>query len=232
MNTIYLIPMLLADDTHQNVLPIRIQEVIKDTKVFFVENLKTTRRYISSLKLGIVIDDLTFLEVDKDTKYEEVFMMMHELKTNAGIISEAGCPGVADPGALIVEIAHDLNFKVEPLVGPSSILLALMASGMSGQSFVFHGYLPIKEDERLKKLKSLEREAITKKQTQIFMETPFRNNQILNTILGNLQNTTKLCLACDITASTEYIKTKSILKWKQGNNLPDLHKRPCIFLIY
>ncbi len=228
---IFLLPMLLAENTHQSVLTPHALEAMKTIKVFFVENIKTTRRFISSLKAGIVIDDLQFIEINQDSDFEELFGILNELDQDAGIISEAGCAGVADPGALVVEVAHQLGLQVKPLVGPNSILLALMASGFNGQSFAFNGYLPIKDDERAKKLRSLEREALQKKQTQIFMETPYRNNQMLTAIVNNLNPNTRLCIAADITSETEYIKTQSIESWKR-KGLPDLNKRPAIFLIY
>ena len=228
---IYLLPMLLAENSHQEVLTPFALETIKSLKVFFVENVKTNRRFISSLKAGIVIDDLEFIEINQDSKFEEIFNEVNNLSSHAGIISEAGCAGVADPGALVVEVAHQLGLKVKPLVGPNSILLALMASGFNGQSFAFHGYLPIKEDERVKKLRFLEKEALQKKQTQIFMETPYRNNQMLASILTSLNGNVRLCIACDITAENEFIQTRSIEAWKR-KGLPDLNKRPAIFLIY
>lgn len=228
---IFLLPMLLSENTHQSVLTPYALEAIKTIKVFFVENIKTTRRFISSLKAGIVIDDLQFIEINQNSDFEELFGILNELEQDAGIISEAGCAGVADPGALVVEVAHQLGLQVKPLVGPNSILLALMASGFNGQSFAFNGYLPIKDDERAKKLRSLEREALQKKQTQIFMETPYRNNQMLTAIVNNLNPNTRLCIAADITSETEFIKTQSIEAWKR-KGLPDLNKRPAIFLIY
>jgi 16S rRNA (cytidine1402-2'-O)-methyltransferase len=227
---LYLLPMLLAENSHSQVLTPHSIEVIKGLKVFFVENVKTTRRFISSLKQGIVIDDLKFIEVNKDTSFNVIFDVLINLKEDAGIISEAGCAGVADPGGLIVEAGHQLGFTIKPLVGPNSILLALMGSGLNGQSFAFHGYLPIKEDERAAKLRSLEKEATQRDQTQIFMETPYRNNQIFQTILKSLNSKTRLCVAADITSESEFIKTKSIEAWKKGV-APDLHKRPAIFLI-
>ena len=228
---IFLLPMLLAENTHQNVLTPYALASLKNLKVFFVENIKTTRRFISSLKAGIVIDDLQFIEINQNSDFEELFGILNELEQDAGIISEAGCAGVADPGALVVEVAHQLGLQVRPLVGPNSILLALMGSGFNGQSFAFNGYLPIKDDERAKKLRSLEREALQKKQTQIFMETPYRNNQMLTAIVNNLNPNTRLCIAADITSETEFIKTQSIEAWKR-KGLPDLNKRPAIFLIY
>jgi 16S rRNA (cytidine1402-2'-O)-methyltransferase len=227
---LYLLPMLLAENSHSQVLTPHSIDVIKSLKVFFVENVKTTRRFISSLKLGIIIDELTFIEVNKDTSFNKIFEVLLELKQDAGIISEAGCAGVADPGGLIVEAGHQLGFEIKPLVGPNSILLALMGSGLNGQSFAFHGYLPIKEDERASKLRTLEKEAVQKNQTQIFMETPYRNNQMFQTILKSLNAKTRLCVAADITGETEFIKTKSVEAWRKGNS-PDLHKRPAIFLI-
>jgi 16S rRNA (cytidine1402-2'-O)-methyltransferase len=227
---LYLLPMLLAEDSHSQALTSHSIEVIKSLKVFFVENVKTTRRFISSLKQGIIIDDLKFIEVNKDTSFNTIFDVLINLKEDAGIISEAGCAGVADPGGLIVEAGHQLGFTIRPLVGPNSILLALMGSGLNGQSFAFHGYLPIKEDERAAKLRFLEKEATQRNQTQIFMETPYRNNQIFQTILKSLNPKTRFCVAADITAETEFIKTKSIEAWRKGT-APDLHKRPAIFLI-
>lgn len=229
--TIFLLPMLLAENTHQAVLTPFALDSLKTLKVFFVENVKTTRRFISSLKAGIVIDELRFIEIDQNSNFEELFSILSELDQDAGIISEAGCAGVADPGALVAEVAHQLGLQVKPLVGPNSILLALMASGLNGQSFAFHGYLPIKEDERLKKLRFLEKEALQKKQTQIFMETPYRNNQMLASIVSTLNPNVRLCIACDITSETEFIQTRSIESWKR-KGLPDLNKRPAIFLIY
>ncbi len=230
MPTIYLIPMVLAPDTQDQVLPTHISSIIASTKVFFVENIKTTRRYISSLKLGVVIDDLVFHEMQKNMNVDDLFTLLSALDQNAGIISESGCPGVADPGAEVVEMAHQLNLPVKPLVGPSSILLALMASGLNGQSFAFQGYLPISEIEREKKIKSLEFIALKEKQTQLFIETPYRNKQMFATLLKVLKPDTRLGIACNITADDEYIKTASIAWWRRQNGLPDLHKKPTIFM--
>lgn len=214
MRNLFLLPMLLADNTHQKSLTPEAIAVIKSLKVFFVENIKTTRRFISSLKLGMVIDELQFFEINQETGFEEVYNNLQESEGDFGVISEAGCAGVADPGALVVEVAHQLGIKVNPLVGPNSILLALMASGFNGQSFVFHGYLPIKDDERAKKLRQIEKEASQKKQTQIFMETPYRNHQLLMND-NNLNPATRLCIACDITSEQEFIKTQSVGTWKK-----------------
>jgi 16S rRNA (cytidine1402-2'-O)-methyltransferase len=229
MPTIYLIPMVLASDTQDVVLPAYIGQTIASTKIFFVENVKTTRRYISSLKLGVVIDDLTFHEVN-DLKTDDLFQLMSDLQNDAAIISESGCPGVADPGADVVEMAHQMGFTVKPLVGPSSILLALMASGLNGQSFAFQGYLPIEEREREKKIKALELVALQNKQTQLFIETPYRNKQMFATLLKVLKPDTRLGIACNITAEDEYIKTASIAWWRRQSGQPDLHKKPTIFM--
>lgn len=227
--TLFLIPTILAPETQENVLPLQIKEVIGELNVFFVEELRTARRFISSLKLNKVIDDITFYELNKDTPPEQTLSQLKKLKTDAGIISEAGCPGIADPGAIAVGFAHQLGLKVVPLVGPSSILMALMASGFNGQSFTFNGYLPIDKQLRIKSLQSLEQLAKKKQQTQIFMETPFRNNQLFEDVLQNLNPETMLCVACNVTAEDEFIKTLPIKEWRKSK--PDLHKKPTIFLL-
>ena len=227
--TLFLIPTILAPDTQETVLPPQIKAVVSELNVFFVEELRTARRFISSLKLNKVIDDLTFYELNKYTPHDQTLSQIKKLKTDAGIISEAGCPGIADPGAVAVGFAHQLGHKVVPLVGPSSILMALMASGFNGQSFTFNGYLPIDKPLKIKALKDLEQIAKKKHQTQIFMETPFRNNQLLEDILQNLNPETLLCIACNVTAEDEFIKTLPIKEWRKSK--PDLHKKPTIFLL-
>jgi 16S rRNA (cytidine1402-2'-O)-methyltransferase len=227
--TIFLIPTVLAPDTQDSVLSPQIIEVVTHLNIFFVEDLRTARRFISSLKLNKVIDDLTFYELNKDTPQDQTLAQLKKLKGDAGIISEAGCPGIADPGAVAVGFAHQLGYKVRPLVGPSSILLALMASGFNGQSFTFHGYLPIEKAAKVKALKSLEQTAKSKNQTQIFMETPYRNNQLFEDALQNLHPETLLCIAANITAEDELIKTLPVREWKKQK--PDLHKKPTIFLL-
>jgi 16S rRNA (cytidine1402-2'-O)-methyltransferase len=227
--TLFLIPTILAPDTQETVLPPQIKAVVSELNVFFVEELRTARRFISSLKLNKVIDDITFYELNKDTPHDQTLTQLKKLKVDAGIISEAGCPGVADPGAVAVAFAHQLGHKVVPLVGPSSILMALMASGFNGQSFTFNGYLPIDKQLRIKSLKDLEQIAKKKQQTQIFMETPFRNNQLLEDILQNLNTETLLCIACNVTAKDEFIKTLRVKDWQKSK--PDLHKKPTIFLL-
>ena len=233
MPTLYLIPTPLADDTAPQVLPPTISEVVAATDAYFVENLRTARRFITELKTGRVIDETTIHLLDKDTPQADTRKQIQELmerKRNAGVLSEAGCPGVADPGAVAVRLAHDLGFRVEPLVGPSSILLALMASGMSGQSFVFHGYLPINRADRSRMVKQLETEARARRQTQIFMETPYRNNGLLTDLLATALPDTQLCIAANVTAPDALIQTKTIKQWKSSP--PDLHKKPTIFLLY
>jgi 16S rRNA (cytidine1402-2'-O)-methyltransferase len=227
--TLFLIPTILAPDTQNAVLSPQIKEVVSQLNTFFVEDVRTARRFISSLKINKVIDEITFVELSKDTPPEQTAEFLKTLKTDAGIISEAGCPGIADPGAVAVGIAHRLGIRVVPLVGPSSILMALMASGMNGQSFSFHGYLPIDKTLKIKALKQLEQDAKRKTQSQIFMETPYRNNQLLEDILTHLDQNTLLCIASNITAPDELIKTLSINQWKKQK--PDLHKKPTIFII-
>jgi 16S rRNA (cytidine1402-2'-O)-methyltransferase len=229
---LYLIPTVLAPETGKQVLAPQIREIIPKIDHFFVENIRTARRFISELQTGKSIESLHFYTLDKDTSYadtEKNFQLLLEGK-DAGIISEAGCPGIADPGAVAVQIAHKYGIRVVPLVGPSSILLALMASGFSGQSFVFHGYLPIDKNERAKAIRILEKDALQKDQTQLFMETPFRNNQLVEELLNTCNPETPLCIASQITAPDEMIRTLKIKDWKKQK--PDLHKKPTIFLLY
>ncbi len=229
---VYLIPNTLGDTSISSVIPSETQILLTQIKHFIVEDIRTTRRFLKKVNKSINIDELTFYELNKRTTPQQKSNYLNAAKKgeDIGIISEAGVPGVADPGADIVAAAHQQGIKVVPLVGPSSILLSLMASGMNGQSFAFHGYLPIKGDERTKTLKKLESISTRENQTQMFIETPYRNNHMLNDIVSTCSPKTKLCIACDITLETEYIKTKTIEKWK--NNLPDIHKKPTIFLIH
>lgn len=232
MPTLYLIPTLLAEDTAQQVLPPHIQTVIEKTDAYFVENVRSARRFITGLKTSRIIDETTFFELDKDTPPADTRKQIQELmerKRSAGVLSEAGCPGVADPGSVVVGMAHTLGWKVEPLVGPSSILLALMASGMSGQSFVFHGYLPIDRQDRSRAIRFLEKEAQGRLQTQIFMETPYRNDALFADVLANCQPNTRLCVACNLTAPDAFVRTLSVREWK--SQVPDLRKKPTVFLL-
>jgi 16S rRNA (cytidine1402-2'-O)-methyltransferase len=231
MSTIYLIPSLLEEET-TNTIPLYVLDRIKSCQVFFVENERTTRRYFKQIwkaclpEQQIVIDDYEWHVINKET---EIFKQKIKEGKTIGIVSEAGCPGVADPGQTLIAIAQEMNVDVKPLVGPSSILLALMASGMNGQQFQFVGYLPIENQQRIKTIKDLETESAKKKCTQIFIETPYRNNQLIEVLLKNCSNTTNLCIAVDLTGKKEWIKTKTIAEWKKET--VDIHKRPAIFLI-
>jgi 16S rRNA (cytidine1402-2'-O)-methyltransferase len=228
---LFMIPTVLAENTAHWVISPQVKEVIANTKIFLVENPRSARRYISSLKLGITIDELQLEVLDKDTPPEQVSRLMMPLLNGSdiGVISEAGCPGIADPGALAVAYAHQKDIQVVPLSGPSSMFLALMGSGFSGQSFAFHGYLPIDKKERAAALKKLEQESVREKRAQLFMETPFRNNQLLADALAFLSPQTKLCIAKNLTASDELIQTKTIADWK--NHPLDLHKVPTVFIL-
>jgi 16S rRNA (cytidine1402-2'-O)-methyltransferase len=228
--TVYLIPSILTENT-THVLPLYITETIKKCSVFFVEEERTTRRFFKSIWKEMVIDNYEWFsmkQADDDTA-ASFRKCIRESKT-IGIVSEAGCPGIADPGQQLVDIAHQLNIVVHPLVGPNSILLALMASGMNGQQFRFSGYLPVDSIQRTRTIKELESESKQKNCTQIFIETPYRNNQLLEAILKTCLPQTKICIAVDLTGSTEMIKTKTVKEWKK--DLPQLHKRPAIFLLY
>ncbi|WP_044209101.1 SAM-dependent methyltransferase [Flammeovirga sp. OC4] len=228
---LYLIPSLLAADRY-DVLPPETQAAIKSTKYYLVEDLRTARRFIGGWKIeGITVQDLHFQILDKKTKPEQVKSLFKNVPKgeNIGVISEAGCPGVADPGALAVQYAHQNKIKVKPLVGPSSILLALMASGLSGQKFAFHGYMPIQKTEKIKALRRLETESTKFYQAQIFMETPFRNTAMLEDLCEHLNPNTKLCVASNIQAEDEYIKTFTLKEWKSKK--VDIHKKPTIFIL-
>ncbi|MDL2223601.1 SAM-dependent methyltransferase [Bacteroidales bacterium OttesenSCG-928-M11] len=229
---LYLIPVTLGDTPITQVLPTYNREVILTIRHFIVENIRTARRFLKQTDASINIDELTFFVLNKHTRAEELDQFLTPVLNgcSVGIISEAGCPAIADPGADVVGIAQRKGIKVIPLVGPSSILLSLMASGFNGQSFSFHGYLPIDPNERAKSLKLLEQRIYTENQTQLFIETPYRNGKMLDDIIKTCKPGTKLCIATDITLDTEYIKTKNISDWKKS--LPDLNKRPTIFLLY
>lgn len=230
--TVYLIPSLLAEEGVAAV-PVAVTDAILSCQVFFAENERTTRRFFKTLwkhylpGKDIVIDDYKWFTIGKDTM-NSFRQLIKEGKT-IGIVSEAGCPGVADPGQALVEIAQQLGALVKPLSGPSSILLALMASGMSGQQFRFHGYLPIDPQQRSKAIREMESESARKQCTEIFIETPYRNNQLLEALLKHCQPQTRLCIAVEITGAKESIQTREISYWK--NNLPDLHKKPVIFCL-
>jgi 16S rRNA (cytidine1402-2'-O)-methyltransferase len=229
---IFLIPIALHEDENAlRAIPFYIIDAVKSCSVFYVENERTARRFLKKIWKEINIDAYTWLTIHKaENELQQQFKADVLQNKIIGIMSEAGCPGIADPGQILINIAQQNNAKVIPLVGPNSILLALMASGMNGQCFQFVGYLPVDAHERKKKISELENESIQKKCTQIFIETPYRNNQLLNDILITAKPETALCIAVDITASTESIQTKKIKEWK--SNKPDLHKRPAIFLLY
>jgi len=229
MATFYRIASWL-DEEGLETIPPYIIAVIKDCRVFFVENERTTRRYFKQLWREMVIDGYEWVNMSDTSKVADIFKSHLKKNQTIGIISEAGCPGVADPGQQLVAIAQEMNVEVKPLVGPNSILLALMASGMNGQQFQFAGYLPIDNQERIKAIKNLEAESAKKNCTQIFIETPYRNNQLLEALLKNCAPSTRLCLAVDLTGKDEWIKTKSVREWR--NEKTDIHKRPAIFLLY
>lgn len=232
MPTLYLIPTLLADETATQVLPPLVRDVIEQTDAYFVENVRSARRFITGLKTPRVIDETSFFDLDKDTPPADTRRQIQELterKRNAGVLSEAGCPGVADPGSVVVGMAHSLGWRVEPLVGPSSLLLALMASGLNGQSFVFHGYLPIDRHDRARALRHIEKEAQQRQQTQLFMETPYRNDALMADVLANCQPETRLCVACNLTAPDAFVRTLTVRDWKR--QVPDLRKKPTVFLL-
>ncbi len=229
---IYLIPSVISPNTANQVLPAQVLEVVKNTKLFLAETIRESRRFISSLKLGIDISSLQFEKVDKDTQETETekYLTAALHGKNIGVLSDAGCPGVADPGAQVVRIAHKLGLKVVPLIGPSSLLLALMASGMNGQSFAFNGYLPIDAKDAAQKIKQFEKIAKSQHQTQLFIETPYRSDRTFDLLLKNLNAHTLLCVAKDITGSKEYIKTMRISQWL--NKKIVLGKEPAVFLFF
>lgn len=226
---VYLIPSLL-DDEGANAIPSYIVDAVKDCTIFFVENERTARRFLKKVWKEMVIDHYEWIAIDKgEEEIQSIFKEKIKQGKNVGIISEAGCPGVADPGQLLIAAAHKMNVEIKPLVGPNSILLALMASGMNGQQFQFAGYLPIDAGQRVKTIKELEAESQKKNCTQIFIETPYRNNQLAEALLKTCKPSTQLCLAVDLTGKSEWIKTKTIADWKKEK--PDIHKRPAIFLL-
>ena len=227
---VYLIPTVLSEGI-TDCLPAYIVDAIKNCPVFFVENERTARRYLKSVWKEIVIDDHEWYNMKEVTpEITSIFLQKLKEEKNIGIISEAGCPGVADPGQSLVHLAQQKGVKVRPLVGPNSILLALMASGMNGQQFQFVGYLPIDVPQRVKAIKNLESESRLKNCTQIFIETPYRNNQLLETLVKTCHPQTQICVAADLTGENEFIQTKTVQQWKAS--LPQLHKRPVIFLLY
>ncbi|MDH7914060.1 SAM-dependent methyltransferase [Winogradskyella sp. SYSU M77433] len=228
---LYLIPTRLGDNPPLEVLPISIKKTIENLDFYIVENEKTARRFIKRISPGKSQPSLKLKVLNKYTTEAERNTYLNDCLEgiSVGLLSEAGCPAIADPGADIVRLAHQMDIRVVPLVGPSSILLALMGSGMNGQSFTFNGYLPIDKGERKAKLKTLERLSFEQNQAQIFIETPYRNMKMLEDLVNTLQPNTRVSVACDLTLPTEFIKTKAAKDWK--HNKEDLHKRPAIFII-
>ncbi len=231
MPNLYLIPTTLGETAVEKVLPAEIMLVVRSLRYFVVENTRTARRHLKKIAPEIIIDDLDFKELNEHTQKVGLELLLEPIRKgfDMGILSEAGCPGVADPGADLVKIAHEKGIRVVPLVGPSSILLSLMASGMNGQNFAFIGYLPVKPLERTNAIRDIERNSGRDKQTQIFIEAPYRNTKLLTDLLSVCSAHTRLCIAVDLTLDSEFVVTKTIAEWKKA--LPDINKRPAIFLL-
>ncbi len=229
---LYLLPVTLGDTPLRNVLPSYNSDVIGGIRHFIVENVRTARRFLRQVDPQFDIDGSQFYELNKHTSPQDIAGYLTPLLNGnpMGVISEAGCPAVADPGADVVAIAQRKGIKVVPLVGPSSIILSVMASGFNGQSFAFHGYLPIKPDERTRKLRQLEQRIYNENETQLFIETPYRNGKIIEDILKTCRPQTKLCVAANLTCSDEFVQTRTIKEWR--GKVPELSKIPCIFLLY
>ncbi len=230
--TLYLIPVTLGDDNISKVLPADVLSLAKQLDTFVVESEKSARHFLSTIKTIKPVRELTLNLLNEHTEDKDVAGLLTPLLAgkDVGLMSDAGCPGIADPGAKLVELAHQKGVRVVPFVGPSSIVLSLMASGLNGQQFAFLGYLPIDKALRNQKLKEIEKRSLSHKETQLFIETPYRNQHMLEAILAVCQPNTRLCVACDISLSTEMIITKTIASWKK-NPLPELHKRPTVFLL-
>lgn len=226
---LFLIPNLLGDGNPEEILPRNVITTIRQLQYFIVEDVRTIRRFLSKVKIPTPIDSLTFFTLNEHTPATEINAFLDPAKDHdIGVLSEAGVPGVADPGADIVRLAHQKGIQVVPLVGPSSILMAVMASGLNGQNFAFNGYLPVKHPDRVSKIKHFEKRALTENQTQVFIEAPYRNMQLLEDILTTCQPSTMLGIGADISLETEFIKTQTIEQWRK--KMPELHKRPAIFL--
>ena len=228
-STVYLVPCVL-DEAATQTIPLYITDAVKNCAVIFAENERTARRFLKSICKEIVIDDYEWFTIHK-AEEEQVTAFKQRIidNKNIAIISEAGCPGIADPGQILIAAAQQMNAIIKPLVGPSSILLALMASGMNGQQFEFTGYLPIDAAERVKSIKELEAASAKNNSTKIFIETPYRNNQLIETVLKTCRPSTKFCIAADLTSANEFIKTKTIADWRKEKT--DFHKKPVIFLL-
>lgn len=229
--SLYLIPSSLGETPITKIFPNDNFKIIQSLDYFIVEKFRSARRFLRSVGFDKDFEKIQMYELNKHTNSIEIEAMMKPLLNNhsVGIISEAGVPAVADPGSEIVLLAHKKNIRVIPLIGPSSILIALMSSGFNGQKFTFHGYLPVKSYERIKAIKALEKRSYQNRETQIFMETPYRNMKMIEDIMTHASPETLFCIACDLSLDTEFIKTKTIREWK--DKIPDIHKRPCIFLL-
>jgi len=227
---LYLIPSLLSDE-NSGVIPVHTKDILFSISDFIVENEKTARQFLKSVKYPVPLKDVDMHVLDEHTKELDVAGLLKPIMEgkNAGLISEAGCPAVADPGSDLVRVAHSKNIEVVPLVGPSSILLALMASGMNGQRFAFEGYLPREKNDRIKAIRELEKNVIAKNETQIFIEAPYRNQHLLEAILQACSPSTLLCLAADLTSSRQFVKTKTVGEWKKS--VPDIQKIPVVFVL-
>ena len=231
---LYLIPVTLGETEYQKVLPEYNKKILRGIKNFIVENRRSAIRFLKLADSSIDIDSLEFLELNEHSDLARISNYLDPLlkkKLPMGIISEAGCPAVADPGAAVVEMAQKKNLKVVPLSGPSSMIMAVMASGLNGQGFAFNGYLPVKPNERAAKIRQLENRAWNEKQTQLFIEAPYRNLKMLESILNSCRNETLVCVAAGLTTEQEFIKTLSVAEWKKSNE-PPINKLPAIFLIY
>lgn len=227
---LYLIPSTIGETDVNHVIPDKVREIVNQIRVYIVENERTARRFLIKLGIETAIDDITFYVLNKHTHKSALseFLTACEYE-HVGLLSEAGVPAVADPGSEIVALAHQKGVRVIPLVGPSSILLALMASGLNGQNFVFHGYLPVKPEERKRRIRQIEQNSFKMNQTQIFIEAPYRNNQMLEDLIAVCTDKTLICVACNLTQSDEFVRTLSTSQWN-GLSI-DLHKKPTIFLL-
>lgn len=227
---LYLIPTIIAASTVDKVIPNQVKDALLSIRHFLVEDIRTTRRFLASLKVYDTVEGLSFERLDKDTGYDDLPAIFGPVFDGhpVGVLSESGCPGIADPGALAVRFAHAHEIEVIPLVGPSSLLLALMASGMNGQHFTFHGYLPVDLREGARLIRELEKESRRSMQTHMFIETPYRNNRLLRMLLSTLAPETSLCVAVDLTGNSEFIRTSSVRKWRKDR--PELPRLPAIFL--
>jgi len=229
--TLFLIPVPIADVPPQTVLPSEVNIILKDLKFIIAENPKTAMRFLRNTGLNLDIEKIVFLTLDEHTRPEEMSELLAPLRkgNDIGLMSEAGMPALADPGAELIAMAHNAGFHVKPLTGPSSITLALIASGLNGQNFAFNGYLPVRKEDRIRAIRKLEEKLYREKQTQIFMETPYRNMALLNDLFSYCKPGTRLCIAAEITGNDEFIMTRTIGEWKK--NTPDIHKKPVVFII-